>query len=77
MPRREAISVSAQLARNLSRLRERSRMTQEQLAEASDLSWRYVQTLEAGSLANPSLRVLSGLKRALCCTWDELLGGVP
>lgn len=49
-------------------------MTQEELAEAADLSPRYVQSLESGVGVNPSLKVLNALKDALGCTWDELLG---
>jgi transcriptional regulator with XRE-family HTH domain len=43
------------------------------LAESADLSWRYVQQLEAGRESNPSLRVLVNLKKALGCAWEELL----
>ena len=48
-------------------------MTQERLAEASDLHWRYVQTLESGE-SNPSLKVLHRLKTGWGCSWEELLG---
>ncbi len=57
----------------LMRLRSRVEMTQEQLAEASDLHWRYLQTLERGK-SNPSLKVLWRLRKGLKCSWDELLG---
>jgi transcriptional regulator with XRE-family HTH domain len=54
------------------RLRSRATLTQEKLAEKSDLHWRYLQTLESGK-ANPSLKVLCGVKKGLGCTWEELL----
>jgi transcriptional regulator with XRE-family HTH domain len=66
-------TASAILASNLMRLRSRAAMTQEQVAEASDLHWRYLQTLESGK-SNPSLKVLCRLKKGLACSWDELLG---
>ncbi len=43
------------------------------VAEASDLHWRYLQTLESGK-SNPSLKVLCRLRKGLNCSWDELLG---
>lgn len=61
--------------KNLSRLRSKRSLTQEQLAEKVDLHVRYLQKLEAG-VGHPSLIVLSRLKRALECRWDELLDKV-
>jgi transcriptional regulator with XRE-family HTH domain len=61
---------------NLSRLRAQARLTQEQLAEKSGLHWRYLQKLERPQ-ANPSLKVLYGLKKALLCSWNDLLGNGP
>lgn len=52
-------------------------MTQEELAEASQVSWRYLQQLEGRGDSNPSLQVLAGLKAALKCTWDDLLAEIP
>ena len=48
-------------------------MTQEKLAERAGVSWRYLQEIESGS-ANASLAVLTQVRRALNCSWDELLG---
>jgi transcriptional regulator with XRE-family HTH domain len=45
-------------------------MTQEQLAEASGVicsNWRL----------DPSLHILSEVKTALNCSWEDLLGGIP
>jgi transcriptional regulator with XRE-family HTH domain len=61
-----------QFSRNLTRLRSRSGLTQEQLAEKADIHARYLQKLEAGA-GHPSLSVLCQLKKALRCRWDELL----
>ncbi len=61
-------------ASNLMRLRFVCELTQEQLAEKADIHWRYLQKLERGTV-NPSLKVLCGLKKALGCSWDDLIGG--
>ena len=65
------------LCKCLHHLRETKHRTQEQVAEAAGVSWRYLQELEAGRGTNPSLTVLCGLKAALDCSWDELLAGMP
>jgi transcriptional regulator with XRE-family HTH domain len=70
-------SRGVRLGRNILRLREGRKLTQEQVAETADVSWRYLQELEAGKGINPSLNVLCGLKTALDCSWDELLAGIP
>lgn len=77
MPSKSSASLSAKFGKNLSRLRDRAQVTQEQLAEQAQVSWRYLQQLEGGDGTNPSLEVLCGFKRALKCTWDELLQGIP
>lgn len=71
------VSRGVLLGRNILRLREAKPLTQEQVAEAAGVSWRYLQELEAGKGTNPSLTVLCGLKTALGCSWDELLAGMP
>jgi transcriptional regulator with XRE-family HTH domain len=63
------------LGRNLNRLRNRAGLTQERLAEKSDLSLRYVQEIEAGE-KSPSVESLSRLRRSLACTWNDLFRGV-
>ena len=64
------------LGRNILRLREQRKLTQEQVAESAGVSWRYLQELESGKGTNPSLNVLCGMKTALECSWDELLAGI-
>ena len=71
------VSRGVRLGRTILRLREAGKLTQEQVAENAGVSWRYLQELEAGKGTNPSLTVLCGLKTALGCSWDELLGGMP
>ncbi len=60
--------------KNVSKLRYGCRLSQEQLAEKIDVSVRYVQSIEAGEYW-PSLPTLSLLKKALKCSWDDLLAG--
>ena len=50
-------------------------MTQENLAEKADISRRYVQQIEAGQM-NPTIKVVSRMRVALRCSWDELLRDV-
>jgi len=71
-PVKKTDGLSAQFGRNISKLRNERGLTQEQLAEKADVHWRYLQQLEYGP-CNPSLKVLARLKKALACSWDELL----
>ena len=61
------------LAVNVVRLRKQRGITQEQLAGEARISCRYLQDLEAGTEANPSLDILRRLKTALDCSWIALL----
>ncbi len=61
------------IGKALQNLRKRAGLTQEKLAEKADISPRYVQEIEIGTRV-PSLKVMEALRRAVLCTWDELLG---
>jgi len=50
-------------------------LTQERLAEMSEISHRYLQSLEAGQ-KEPSISVVVRLRKALECPWDDLLEGL-
>jgi len=63
------------IGRNVCRLRQQRNMTQEDLAEGAEIDRRYVQRIEAGT-ANPGFDIVARVRRALDCTWDELLKGV-
>ena len=63
------------LSRNVRRLREQAGLTQERLAEKADIAPRSLQFIEAAQFG-ASLAVLIRLRRALNCSWDELLHGV-
>ncbi len=64
----------AKLGRNIVALRERRKLTQEQLAEKTGVSARYIQSLEAGEYF-PSLPKLVKLKFALRSGWAEIFDG--
>ena len=61
--------------RNLSRLRSLAGLTQEVLAEKSEISVRYVQFIESGRYV-PTVIVAARLRKALDCSWDELFVGM-
>jgi transcriptional regulator with XRE-family HTH domain len=60
------------LGQNVNRLRQASGLTQEQLAEKTEIDRRYLQRIEKGT-ANPGVEVLWRLKAALAVEWDDLL----
>jgi transcriptional regulator with XRE-family HTH domain len=49
-------------------------LTQEQVAEKTGVSARYIQNVEAGDNF-PSLPTLVKLKTALRCGWEDLFSG--
>ena len=61
------------LATVLKELRERNRLTQEQLAKRAKITRSHLSLLEAGHRKNPSLEVLKRLARALNVPVGELL----
>jgi transcriptional regulator with XRE-family HTH domain len=62
-----------QFGANVRRERSARDMTQEVLAERSDLNLRTVQKIEAGEI-NLLLTTVVRLQRALGCPWQKLLG---
>jgi len=58
---------------NLRRQRTALRMTQEKLAELSDLNVRTIQKIEAGQ-TNILITTAKRIQKALGCSWDKLLG---
>ncbi|MFH1066658.1 MAG: helix-turn-helix transcriptional regulator [bacterium] len=60
------------LGKNVCRLRVARGLTQEQLVEKADISRTYLQNIEAGQ-KNPTINVITRLKKALKCSWEELL----
>jgi len=60
---------------NVCKLRHHVKLTQEQLAEKADLSRRFLQDIEAGR-KTPSILTANRLRKALECTWDQLMKNV-
>jgi transcriptional regulator with XRE-family HTH domain len=63
------------LGRNVARLRNQANLSQERLAELTEIHTRFLQKVEGGQLG-ASLAVLIRLKKALKCSWDDLLAGI-
>ena len=59
--------------RNVCRLRNEAKITQEKLAEMADISRRFLQEIEAGT-KNPTVDVITRIRIALKSTWQDLLG---
>ncbi len=70
----ESCAHRAKLGGNIAALRWQRNLTQEQLAEKTGVSARYIQSLEAGEYF-PSLPKLVKLKSILRCGWDEFFDG--
>lgn len=60
--------------KNIARLRERRKLSQEELAEKAGVSTRYLQSIEAGEYF-PTLPTLAHLKAALRSDWEDLFAG--
>ena len=63
------------LGRNVNRLRMAQGLTQEELADQSRIDRRQLQRIEAGT-ANPGVEMLVRLRKALDCSWLDLLTGM-
>ena len=62
-------------AKNLAQLRKAKKITQEQLAEAADISAIYIAHLEQGR-KSPTLHVLASLTHALNVSVKDLFKGI-
>ena len=69
---RENKTVLKRLGANLRRERSARHITQERLAELTDLNTRTIQKIEAGQL-NILVTTLQRLKHAVRCPWMRLL----
>ena len=61
------------LGGNLRRVRDAKNLTQERLAEMTDLHIRSIQKIEGGEITI-LVTTLYRLKAALKCSWEDLLG---
>ena len=58
---------------HLRKLRERHKLTQEQLAQLSEVDYKYIQRLEGKSPSSPSLNTIEKLAKAFGITIAQLL----
>ena len=62
-------------SRRLQKMRNERKLSQLELGSAAGISQRAIFDYEAGS-RYPTLRSLVGIRHALNCSWEELLGGI-
>lgn len=60
-------------AKRLRELRKSKGLTQEKLAEMSDIDYKYLQKLESSNPSSPTLSVLEKLSRGLGITLTEFI----
>jgi len=65
-------SIEVRLAANVRSHRKAMKLTQTKLGALAGIHLRYVQEIEAGR-RNPSVGVVEGLRKALDCSWSDLL----
>lgn len=63
-------------AERLRELRKSKGLTQEKLAEVSDIDYKYLQKLESKNPSSPTLSVLEKLSRGLGITLTELISHI-
>jgi len=69
------VKAQQTLGQNINRLRTQRKLTQNLLADLATIDRRFLQRIEAGE-SGPTIAVLAKLKRALKCSWEELLRGI-
>jgi transcriptional regulator with XRE-family HTH domain len=65
--------INRRFAKRVRELRERRRLTQQQLAELADIEYKHVQALESSRPPSPRLETIEKLARALRMTCSKLL----
>lgn len=66
---------TSMLGDNLKRIRLEQSLTQADLASAANIGRRYYQAIEANK-QNPTILLLSRIRKALNCKWTDLLKGL-
>lgn len=67
------MNINTKLSNTLKQLRKSKGLTQEKLAEVSDIDYKYLQKLEGSNPSSPTLFVLEKLSRDLVITLIELI----
>jgi transcriptional regulator with XRE-family HTH domain len=70
--------VTAQeiFGKNVNKLRTHKGLTQTMLADLATIDRRFLQRIESGQSA-PTIETMSRLRRALRCSWNDLIANIP
>ena len=67
------MNINTKFSNTLKQLRKNKGLTQEKLAEMSDIDYKYLQKLESSNPSSPTLSVLEKLSHGLGITLTELI----
>ena len=67
------MNINTKFSNTLKQLRKSKGLTQEKLAEMSDIDYKYLQKLESSNPSSPTLSVLEKLSHGLGITLTELI----
>lgn len=67
------MNINTKFSNTLKQLRKSKGLTQEKLAEMSDIDYKYLQKLESSNPSSPTLSVLEKLSRGLGITLTEFI----
>ena len=65
--------INRRFGANLRKLREKHKLTQEQLAQLSEVDYKYIQRLEGKAPSSPSLNTIEKLAKAFKISPAKLL----
>ena len=65
--------INRKFGSTLRKLREKHKLTQEQLAQLSEVDYKYIQRLEGKTPSSPSLNIIEKLAKAFKTTPAKLL----
>lgn len=66
-------NINTKFGKHLKDLRNKKKMTQEKLADLSDLEYKYIQRLESKKPSSPTLNTLEKLAKAFNTTVSKLV----
>ena len=70
------MDINIKFSKVLKHIRKNKGLTQEQLAERSDIDYKYLQKLEGKNPSSPTLSVLEKLSRGLEISLSELIKNI-
>ena len=70
------MDINIRFSKELKHIRKIKGLTQEQLAERSDIDYKYLQKLEGKNPSSPTLSVLEKLSRGLEISLSELIKNI-